>query len=46
MGELNAAMHTLGRRFAHALADKDVPALNDLLASGDTTTLEMRDAWF
>lgn len=25
-------MHSLGRRFAHALADKDVPALTGLLA--------------
>ena len=39
-------MHSLGRRFAHALADKDVPQLTELLADEvDFMALTPRRSW-
>ena len=39
-------VHSLGRRFAHALADKDVPALESLLADPiDFRALTPKRAW-
>lgn len=39
-------MHSLGRRFAHALADKDAPRLNALLAEDlDFKALTPKRSW-
>jgi hypothetical protein len=44
--EQHGRMHSLGRRFAHALADKDVPLLTELLAEDvDFMGLTPKRSW-